>query len=199
VLFGLPLSHTIAGAFLSLALLAAAWFDGHLPVLYLAVLAPLIFVSVLAVAAFLMYLRTEDIPAFESHWGGLGGALGGWRISRALSTLILSVFLCFVTGMVARHAIGAARAQYALAHKSDAQSIDKYQSVLRYLSHAGFRLETLSVRGGRVYLSGVAPTEQAKNGIWTQIKLANPKLDDIHADIRVEARSAQAGEPQRGQ
>ena len=45
---------------------------------------------------------------------------------------------------------------------------------------------------------GVAPSEDAKNRVWDQIKLVNPNHDDIMADIRVEA-SAQAQAQQAAQ
>lgn len=38
-------------------------------------------------------------PAFESHWGGLGGGLGGWRVSPSL--LYLMGALGFASAVVA--------------------------------------------------------------------------------------------------
>jgi hypothetical protein len=33
----------------------------------------------------------RDTPRIESHWGGLGGGLGGWELSRSLVYLLASV------------------------------------------------------------------------------------------------------------
>ena len=35
--------------------------------------------------------RDPDRPGFESHWGGLGGGLGGWRVSTSLVYLMAAI------------------------------------------------------------------------------------------------------------
>lgn len=44
-------------------------------------------------------VRDGQWPAFESHWGGLGGGLGGWRVSPSL--LYLLGALGFASAVVA--------------------------------------------------------------------------------------------------
>jgi hypothetical protein len=44
-------------------------------------------------------LREGHPVAVETHWGGLGGGVGGWRLSRALSMLIAT--LVFAVGFSA--------------------------------------------------------------------------------------------------
>lgn len=48
---------------------------------------------------FVSSLEDGQWPAFESHWGGLGGGLGGWRVSPSL--LYLLGALGFASAVVA--------------------------------------------------------------------------------------------------
>jgi hypothetical protein len=42
---------------------------------------------------FLQLLQEGDTPQIESHWGGIGGGLGGWRMSRSLGYLLVAAAL----------------------------------------------------------------------------------------------------------
>jgi len=44
--------------------------------------------ALLFVHAFTVQIKAGNPVGIESHWGGLGGGLGGWRVSNALSCLI---------------------------------------------------------------------------------------------------------------
>jgi nucleoid-associated protein YgaU len=68
----------------------------------------------------------------------------------------------------------------------------KYNSALETVQQQNVRLEHLHVQDNKLYLSGVAPSEQAKNRVWDAIKQINPHYDDITADIRVEQRAQAA-------
>ena len=47
---------------------------------------------------FASFVRRGEWPRFETSWGGLGGGLGGWRLSPALACLIGAVvFGCAFT------------------------------------------------------------------------------------------------------
>ncbi|MBV9211854.1 MAG: LysM peptidoglycan-binding domain-containing protein [Acidobacteria bacterium] len=54
------------------------------------------------------------------------------------------------------------------------------------------RFQNLHVQDDKLFIRGVAPSEDAKNKFWDQIKLVNPNTDDITADISVEQSQAQA-------
>lgn len=43
------------------------------------------------IALFVAAVRRGIFPAIESHWGGLGGGLGGWQMSPSLSYLVAAV------------------------------------------------------------------------------------------------------------
>ena len=64
----------------------------------------------------------------------------------------------------------------------------KYQSVLNTLDHEGARLHNLHVEGDKLVVRATAPSEEAKNRVWDQIKLVDPNYSDLAADIQVEER-----------
>lgn len=68
----------------------------------------------------------------------------------------------------------------------------KYQSVLNVADQEHIQFQNLHVQDNKLFIKGVAPSEEAKNKFWDQIKLANPNVDDINADISVDESRAQA-------
>jgi nucleoid-associated protein YgaU len=79
----------------------------------------------------------------------------------------------------------------------------KYQSVLNQADQLQLEFQNLHVEDDKLFVKAVAPTQEAANKIWDQIKLVNPNADDITADISVRQTAAQAtavgGEAKAGQ
>ncbi len=72
----------------------------------------------------------------------------------------------------------------------------KYQTVLNMIEQQQIRLQNLHVEGDKLVIRGIAPSEQAKNAVWDQIKLVDPQASNLMADITVEQpqqRAAAAG------
>jgi nucleoid-associated protein YgaU len=72
----------------------------------------------------------------------------------------------------------------------------KYQSVLNFADQQHFQFQNLHVQDNKLFIRATAPSEDAKNKLWDQIKLVNPNGDDITADISVaqgQAMGAAAG------
>jgi nucleoid-associated protein YgaU len=67
----------------------------------------------------------------------------------------------------------------------------KYETVLTTGDHQHIQFQNLHVQDDKLYIKGTAPSEKAKNKFWEQIKLVNPKLDDISADIDISQSRAQ--------
>lgn len=62
----------------------------------------------------------------------------------------------------------------------------KYQAVLQLIEREHVRVLNLHVEGGRLYLKGAAPTEEARGRILAAIRSITPEDDaDIVADITV--------------
>jgi nucleoid-associated protein YgaU len=87
---------------------------------------------------------------------------------------------------------GAAEVQ----HKPQAQQRfdalkNKYQTALIKADQLHIQFENLHVQEDNLFIKAIAPSEDAKNKFWDQIKLVNPNIDDIIADIRVDENRAQ--------
>ena len=62
----------------------------------------------------------------------------------------------------------------------------KYQSVLNAADQQHIQFQNLHVQDNKLFIKGIAPSEDAKSKFWDQIKLVNPNADDITADISVD-------------
>jgi LysM repeat protein len=66
----------------------------------------------------------------------------------------------------------------------------KYQTVLTTADNERIQFLNLHVQDNKLFIKAIAPSEEAKNKFWDQIKLVNPNADDITADISVDASRA---------
>ena len=67
----------------------------------------------------------------------------------------------------------------------------KYGTALRVLEQVGIRLQNLHVQDNKLFVRGEAPSQEAKNKFWDQVKLVDSSFSDLTADITVSA-AAQA-------
>ncbi|MDX2152858.1 MAG: LysM peptidoglycan-binding domain-containing protein [Bryobacteraceae bacterium] len=79
------------------------------------------------------------------------------------------------------------------------QMKQKYGPVLRTLEQRGVRLRNVHIENGKLLIRGEAPSQEAKNAVWDQIKLVNPSWQqELLADITVNEQAAgQAGGAQQ--
>jgi LysM repeat protein len=68
----------------------------------------------------------------------------------------------------------------------------KYQSVLNTINQYQVRLSHLHLQDDRLFLQGEAPSQDAKNRVWDQIKSVDPNYSDLTADITVNESAAGA-------
>jgi len=68
----------------------------------------------------------------------------------------------------------------------------KYQSVLNFLQSQNVQLQNLNLQGDKLFVRGVAPSQDVKNRVWDQIKLVDPSYSDLIADIQAPAVKAAA-------
>jgi nucleoid-associated protein YgaU len=73
------------------------------------------------------------------------------------------------------------------AQKRFGQLKQKYQSVLAIADQERIQFQNLHVQDNKLFVRGIAPSEDAKSRFWTEIKQVNPAADDILADITVQA------------
>jgi len=68
----------------------------------------------------------------------------------------------------------------------------KYQSVLNFMQSQNVQLQNLNLQDNKLFIRGMAPSQDVKNRVWDQIKLADPNYSDLTADIQAPAASAAA-------
>jgi nucleoid-associated protein YgaU len=61
----------------------------------------------------------------------------------------------------------------------------KYQSVQNAMSQYQVRLQNLNMQGNQLFMRAEAPSQDAKNRIWDQIKMVDPSYSDLIVDITV--------------
>jgi nucleoid-associated protein YgaU len=69
---------------------------------------------------------------------------------------------------------------------------NKYRAVLDTISEKRVRLTHLHVQDNKLYMQGAAPSEQAKNDVWNQIKAVDPGYSDVTCDLKVDPSLAPA-------
>jgi nucleoid-associated protein YgaU len=87
--------------------------------------------------------------------------------------------------------------------KRFAELKDKYRSALNQADQMQVQFQNLHLQDDKLFIKATAPSQEAANKVWDQIKLVNPNADDIVADISVGQSAAQAtavgGSPHGGQ
>ena len=68
----------------------------------------------------------------------------------------------------------------------------KYQSVLNFIKSQNVQLQNLNLQDNKLFIRGMAPSQDVKNKVWDQIKLADPSYSDLIADIQAPAAAAAA-------
>jgi nucleoid-associated protein YgaU len=66
----------------------------------------------------------------------------------------------------------------------------KYQSVFQTIEQQHVRLQNVHIQDDKLFIRGEAPSQEAKNQVWNQIKAVDPSYKDLTADITVSAQQA---------
>ncbi|HEV2913016.1 MAG TPA: LysM peptidoglycan-binding domain-containing protein [Pyrinomonadaceae bacterium] len=67
----------------------------------------------------------------------------------------------------------------------------KYETVLTTADQQHIQFQNLHVQDNKLFVKGTAPTEEAKNKFWDQVKLISPTQDDITVELSVDSSRAQ--------
>jgi nucleoid-associated protein YgaU len=62
----------------------------------------------------------------------------------------------------------------------------KYRTVLEVIQKNGISVKNLHQQDGKLFIKGAAPSLDAANKVWDEIKRVNPQADDITADFPVD-------------
>src|ERR1700716_2827099 len=69
----------------------------------------------------------------------------------------------------------------------------KYQSVLNFIRNENIQLQNVNLQDNKLLIRATAPSQDAKNRVWDQIKLVDPNYSaDLIADIHAPATQAAA-------
>jgi nucleoid-associated protein YgaU len=66
----------------------------------------------------------------------------------------------------------------------------KYTSVLNMADQQKIQFQNLHVQDNKLFIRAIAPSDDAKNKFWDQIKLVNPNAEDVTAEISVDSSRA---------
>ena len=73
------------------------------------------------------------------------------------------------------------------------QMKQKYASVLTTIEQQQVSLSHVHIQDNKLFIQGTAPSEDAKNKVWDQIKLVNPNwAQELTADISVDPNAKPA-------
>jgi nucleoid-associated protein YgaU len=61
----------------------------------------------------------------------------------------------------------------------------KYQPAINLMQQLQVRLENINMEGNKLLIRGVAPSAEAKNKVWDQIKLIDASYSDLTCDLSV--------------
>ncbi|MBL8231668.1 MAG: LysM peptidoglycan-binding domain-containing protein [Bryobacterales bacterium] len=73
----------------------------------------------------------------------------------------------------------------------------KYQSVINLAKQKGVRLAHVHLQDGKLFIQGAAPSQEAKNDVWNQVKLIDAAFADLTCDLTVDTSLAPPPPPQR--
>ena len=63
---------------------------------------------------------------------------------------------------------------------------NKYHAALDAVTQQGVQLTHLHVQNDKLFMQGAAPSENAKNAVWNQIKAADSSYQDLTCDLTVD-------------
>ena len=61
----------------------------------------------------------------------------------------------------------------------------KYQSAINLMQQLQVRIQNINMEGTKLLIRGTAPTAEAKNRVWDQIKLIDAGYSDLICDLSV--------------
>lgn len=69
---------------------------------------------------------------------------------------------------------------------------NKYRAAFDVIHDKGVRLTHVHIQDNKLFVQGAAPSEEAKNEVWNQIKAVDPSYSDIICDLTVDPSLAPA-------
>lgn len=74
-----------------------------------------------------------------------------------------------------------------MANTKQDQIVQKYEPAFRAIEREQVRITETRMQGDKLYVLAYAPSQEAKNKVWDQIKAVDPSYSDLTCDIRLGA------------
>jgi LysM repeat protein len=84
-------------------------------------------------------------------------------------------------------------------HQEFEQLRNKYQPILTVIEQQGVQLSNLHTDSGKLVIIGTAPSQDAANKVWDQIKLFSGASNELAVDIKVSPQAQAAAATVQGQ
>ena len=134
--------------------------------------------AVACAAGFFYAIAVGERVEVVSHWGGIGGGLGGWRFSRPLVLLLTVIGLVFIMAMMVHRHIER------LSHKGPDYR-ERYSSAVNLLRRRNVSFGDPVLKNGSLYVRVKVPTQQVVDEFWQQARLCDINLDGLDAQLEV--------------
>src|SRR5436190_22636074 len=66
----------------------------------------------------------------------------------------------------------------------------KYQAAVDKMQQLGVQLQNINMEGNKLFIRGIAPSEEVKNKVWDEIKRIDSGYSDLTCDITVSQQQA---------
>jgi nucleoid-associated protein YgaU len=76
---------------------------------------------------------------------------------------------------------------------------NRFSSALELADQQQIQFQNLHVQDDKLFVRGIAPTQQAANKVWDQVKAIDPSLDSITLELTVIQTAAQSAVAPSGQ
>lgn len=71
----------------------------------------------------------------------------------------------------------------------------KYASALQSMQQQGVQISQISLQDNKLFVQGFAPTQEAKNAVWNQIKAIDSSYSDLTCDLKVGSPDLSQAQP----
>src|ERR1051326_7929122 len=71
----------------------------------------------------------------------------------------------------------------------------KYQPAMNLMQQLQVQLQNVNMEGNKLFIRGIAPSQDVKNRVWDQIKLIDSSYSDLTCDLSVSQQQQQQQQP----
>jgi hypothetical protein len=168
-----------AGGVLAVIAIGYAVTQQYLPAAQAGYITVLIVLTGGASLRFFESMQSGGQMSIDSHWGGIGGGLGGWKISASLTYFLMTVALLALLGSILSSSPALNRD---LEQERFASLVEKYYGALQVARQNKIAPHVRMI-GDHLLITGQSPGTEASNALWNAIKAIDPQYHDIQVAL----------------